>query len=199
MRPADLLLLAAALAGTAALAHAPAWLAPPLVALADLRLHADEAVAVEALVARSHLAGAGAQVLRLADGTGQAAAFWPSTEPVEGAWVRAEGTVARVRGQWELLTRDVEVLAPREAPLTVAQAARLAPALVGRDVAVAGRAEWSEEGGPRLRGDDGARLPVLLRDEAAFAEGAQVLATGRLRYDTARASYRLEASEVRPA
>ena len=138
MRAGDLLLLAVTLAGLGGLAWASELLQPPVVAVADLGRWDGHAVAVEALVVRAHLAGSGAQVLSLADGTGRTSAFWPSTQLLEGAFARVQGTVQRDRGAWELMARRVEVLATPETPLGVAQVARLAPALPGRGVVVLG-------------------------------------------------------------
>lgn len=195
----DALLLGLAVAGTAGLALASEALDPPLVTLAELPRWEDHAVAVEALVTQSHAAGSAAQVLRLADGQGSAAAFWSSREPVEGAHVRVEGTVAHYRGAWEVLARRLEVLAPPGSPLGVAQAARLAPALQGREVAVLGTLAWTVEGVPSLEGD-GAALRVAA--PRAMLEGLadeRVLARGTPRYDAASAAFALEAWEVRHA
>lgn len=170
---------------------------PPRVALTDLQAWEGRAIRVEALVARAYPAGTGAQVLSLADGDGRAMAFWPDDTVVEGAWVRAAGTVERVRGVWELRAWSVEVVRAREEPLTVAEAARLAPALVGEAVHVAGELRWPEGAAPSLAGP-GARLLLLDPDPAARPlDGVAVVVSGAVRFDPAQAAYRLEAWEVR--
>jgi hypothetical protein len=190
------MLFAASCAAIAGLAVAADLTALPLVDLADLRTWEGKAVAVEAVATRAAPAGAGAQVLTLADGSGQALAFWPAGEPVEGARVRAEGGVERVRGQWELRAWQVEVLAPADAPWTAAQAARLAPALAGRAIAVLGEVRWPPDG-PAEVADDGATLPVRgLPDALALLLGERALVRGALRYEPAEARYVLEAWEV---
>jgi hypothetical protein len=199
MRAPTWALLAASAAGILGLAWAAEALEPPLVALADLGLHEGEAVAVEAVVARAHRAGSGAQVLQLADGTGRATAFWPDAAPLEGAWVRAEGSVQRDRGHWELLARRVEVLAPPGAPWSAAQAARLAPALEGRSVAVLGTLAWPADGEPALA-EGAARLPLDASPAALRGlAGERVEAQGVVRYDAPLARFLLQAWEVRPA
>lgn len=195
----DALLLALSLAGIAGLGWAAEAMAPPTVALEDLAAWEDRAAAVEAVVTRAYAAGSGAQVLQLADGTGVAAAFWSSTLPVEGARVRAEGTVARHRGAWEVMVRTLEVLAPPGAPVKVEDAARLAPALEGRDVVVAGALAWPGDGDPVLRGGGSALALEGPRGIIAPLVGQRVAAHGLLRYEPARAAFLLEAWEVRPA
>lgn len=198
MRGKDALLLAASLGAIAGLSLASDALRPPLVALAELGAREGQAVAAEALVTRAWPAGPGAQVLALADASGRALAFWASQEPVEGAWVRVEGAVERMRGQPELRAWALEVLAPADAPLSPAQAARLAPALRDRAIAVLGDLRWPPESSPELAGE-GALLALRVPQPQGLAElaGERVLARGALRYDGSRAAYQLEAWEVR--
>lgn len=195
MRGADWVLVALSLGGIGALAFASEVLAPPLVGLDELRHHEGAAVAVEGRVLRANRAGAGAQLLTLGDAEGHALVFWPASEPVEGARLRVEGAVERVRGEWEVRAWRVAVLAPPGEPMGVEEAARLAPLLVGREVNVTGRVAWPDEGDPSLVGT-GARLPVRA---SGLRAGEEVVVHGGVRYDASRAAFYLEGWRVVPA
>jgi hypothetical protein len=200
MRAADALLLLAAAGGILGLAMLAELMDPPRIPLSELRLHEGEAVAVEARVLRAWPAGTGAQVLSLADGTGEVTAFWREAGPLEGAKVRVEGAAEREGGRWSLRLRTLKVLAPAAEPLGAEEAARLAPLLRDREVAVAGRLDWPAEGEPVLV-DGPSRLALRAQDPHALARvaGEHVVARGALRFDGDSASYGLDAWEVRGA
>lgn len=189
----------ASVLGIAGLTLAAEWLEPPLVPLRELKLHEAQAIAAEAIVVRSHPAGSGAQVLRLADESGQATAFWGKTDVVEGARVRVEGTVARIQGTWELLVRSLAVRATRDEPLTVPEATRLAPALQGAEVTVTGTIRWDGDGDPSL--EEGPAKLILRGATSMLAAhaGHRAVIQGRMAYDTARAAYLIDVFEVEPA
>lgn len=179
----DVLVVAAAVLGVAALHVAAAWTSPPLVPLADAPSHEGERVAVEARILDARHGERGTFLLLAADGRRLDALGGPLLAGEPGDEVRLTGIPMRTERGWVLSVDGVTLLAPAASrALTPGDLARAPLDHAGARVAVRGDAK---EG---ILEGDGARLRVT---GAPPPRSGWLVATGTFDYDASRAAYAL--------